>query len=376
MTAQQIKDNTDLLIRQKTAQHSILKTEVAQQLDDIVDLIPTLILVTYLELLNLKNNSLLEIGRQYLLTDYMTEYIQPVTAVFKSSGIVEQLILTATDVNKLHNECKSILYPQDVVYYEITGDIDNGYGNEGFTKGKIYRRIDTLRNNDIGTDWRHVKYDRLGVDKLLFEVYDSTIYNNTIKTYFLFDNVCGIIFHSNTIGDRFVSNTIADDFQSNTIADDFQSNTIAGRTRFNTIGFAFYSNTIGNSFNSNTIGNSFQLNTIGDSFSSNTIGFAFYSNTIGDSFSSNTIGNSFSSNTIGFAFYSNTIGNYFESNGNITTPFLSTNSIFSNFINNINPVGTAEIQNQSIETFVYKTPSGTIKQRYYNNVDVLILSIV
>ena len=39
MTAQQIKDNTDLLIRQKTAQHSILKTEVAQQLDDIVDLI-------------------------------------------------------------------------------------------------------------------------------------------------------------------------------------------------------------------------------------------------------------------------------------------------------------------------------------------------
>jgi len=38
MTAQQIKDNTDLLIRQKTAQHSILKTEVAQQLDDIVDL--------------------------------------------------------------------------------------------------------------------------------------------------------------------------------------------------------------------------------------------------------------------------------------------------------------------------------------------------
>ena len=267
MTAQQIKDNTDLLIRQKTAQHSILKTEVAQQLDDIVDYI-NIISVTYLELLNLKNNSLLEIGRQYLLTDYMTEYIQTITAVFKSSGIVEQLILTATDVNKLHNECKSILYPQDVVYYEITGDIDNGYGNEGFTKGKIYRRIDTLRNNDIGTDWRHVKYDRLGVDKLLFEVYDSTIYNNTIKTYFLFDNVCGIGFSSNTIGDGFYSN------------------------------------------------------------------------------------------------------------GNITTPFLSINSIFSNFIQNINPIGTSEIHNKFIETFVYKTPSGTIKQRYYNNVDVLIFSIV
>jgi len=46
MTAQQIKDNTDLLIRQKTAQHSILKTEVAQQLDDIVDLVETNIPLT------------------------------------------------------------------------------------------------------------------------------------------------------------------------------------------------------------------------------------------------------------------------------------------------------------------------------------------
>ena len=161
--------------------------------------------VTYDELVNLKNTSSLVKGQNYLLTDYETTYIQPITNVNKNSGVIEPLIITATDVNKLHNQCKSTLYPQDIVYYEITGDIENNYGTEGFTKGKIYRRIDTLRNNDIGTDWRHVKYDRNGIDKLLFEDY-TNVYNNKIETYFLFNNTIGDSFNYNTIGNSFNSN--------------------------------------------------------------------------------------------------------------------------------------------------------------------------
>ena len=171
----------------------------------------------------------------------MTTYEQPNTWAIKSSGIVEPLIITATDVNKLHNQCKSTLYPQDIVYYEITGDIGNGKGTEGFTKGKIYRRIDTLRNNDIGTDWRHVKYDRNGVDKLLFEDY-NLCYDNVIKTYYLFDNVVGMAFNSNAIEQDFSNNTIGNNFISNTIGNNFYSNTI---------GDYFYSNTIGDGFNTN-----------------------------------------------------------------------------------------------------------------------------
>ena len=206
--------------------------------------------VTYAELVNLKNTSSLVKGQNYLLTDYMTTYTQPVTGVSKTSGVIEPLIITATDVDKLHNQCKSTLYPQDIVYYEITGDIENYRGTEGFTKGKIYRRIDTLRNNDIGTDWRHVKYDRDGVDKLLFEDYNAC-FNNVIKTNSLFDNVVGYNFISNAIGNDFYSNTIGDNFNSNTIGDNFNSNTI------------------GNTFNYNTIGNDFNYNTIGDNFNSN-----------------------------------------------------------------------------------------------------------
>ena len=72
--------------------------------------------VTYSELVNLKNTSSLVKGQNYLLTDYETTYIQPETNVNKSSGVIEPLIITATDVNKLHNQCKSTLYPQDIVF--------------------------------------------------------------------------------------------------------------------------------------------------------------------------------------------------------------------------------------------------------------------
>lgn len=285
--------------------------------DGSSDSINQLIEVTYAELVNLKNTSALVKGQNYLLTDYETTYTQPVTNVSKSSGIIEPLIITATDVNKLHNQCKSTLYPQDIVYYEITGDIGNGYGTEGFTKGKIYRRIDTQRNNDIGTDWRHVKYDRDGVDKLLFEDYNNC-YNNVIKTYYLFDNVIGNTFRSNTIGDGFISNTIGQDFSFNTVIDNFSSNLI---------GSQFYSNTIGEYFNSNIIM---------------------------------------------YNFYSNKIGDNFTNNGTFLIPFTSKNTEFRNGINNV--TSSTEIQNQLIDVVVFKSPDGTLKQRYYDDSNNLVIN--
>ena len=276
-----------------------------------------LIEVTYDELVDLKNTSSLVKGQNYLLTDYETTYIQPVTNVNKSSGVIEPLIITATDVDKLHNICKSTLYPQDIVFYEITGDIGNYYETEGFTKGKIYRRIDTLRNNDIGTDWRHVKYDRDGIDKLLFEYY-TRVYNNKIETYYLFNCV---------------------------------------------VGYNFINNTIENNFINNTIGNYFGNNTIGDGFTSNTIG---------DYFNYNTMGHGFTGNTIGDYFNYNTIGNNFLYNGNQTTPFLSINTEFKNNI--YNAVSTTEIQNQDIDVVVFKSPNGTLKQRYYDDSNTLVIN--
>lgn len=110
--------------------------------------------VTYLELLNLINTNSLKPLQEYKITDYKTTYVQPITLINMESSVTEPLIVEAITVNKLSLICKSTLYPQDVVYYNID---DN---TEGFTKGKIFRRYDTQYNNDIGTDWRHIKYRR------------------------------------------------------------------------------------------------------------------------------------------------------------------------------------------------------------------------
>ena len=113
-----------------------------------------IISATFTELLSLCNSGGLIPGRMYLLTDYQTTYNQPVTNIFTVSDVIEPLILTAVTNRKLANLCVSTIYPQDIVFYNIE---DN---TEGFTKGKIYRRIDTVCNNDLGTDWRHIFYRR------------------------------------------------------------------------------------------------------------------------------------------------------------------------------------------------------------------------
>jgi len=233
--------------------------------------------VTYLELTTLIANNGLVKGDTYLLNDYMTVYTQPQTGVLKSSEIIEPLYLTALDINKISNISYSKLYPQDIIYYEVTGDIGNGYGSEGFTKGKIYRRIDTKQNNDIGTDWRHVKYDRSGTDFLLFEDYNN-VYNNFIKTYQLFNTVIGNSCHDNLIGNDFQDNTIGNGFYSNTVGDFFALNTISDDFRRNHIKHNFTSNTIDNNFQSNSVGGGFSYNNIGFFFNYNNIGNLFQYN--------------------------------------------------------------------------------------------------
>ena len=328
--------------------------------------------VTYNELVNLKNTSSLVKGQNYLLTDYMTTYTQPVTRVTKNSGVIEPLIITATDVNKLHNVCKSTLYPQDIVYYEITGDIGNGKGTEGFTKGKIYRRIDTIRNNDIGTDWRHIKYKKDSVEKLLFENY-TNVYHNKIETYSLFNNTLGSNFYYNTIGDGFFNNRIGNDFYNNRIGNDFSSNTIGDGFTGNVIGDDFYFNTIGVDFTNNIINDHFTGNTGLYYFTRNKVEEYFSQNTIGNSFSGNMIGGGFSDNVIGDDFFGNiTIRSGFQENGNSETPFVSRNTEFIGFLDNI--TSSTEIENKDIDVVVFKSPNGTLKQRYYDDSNKLVIN--
>lgn len=319
MTNIELKGQIDTDITNKTLVKSISPTNVGKNLKDVIDYIDSnnkgVIEKTYLQLQTMITNSSLIKGQRYLLTDYMTTYTQPVTLVNKSSGVVEPLYLLALDTNKFSNITYSKLYPQDIVYYEFSGDINNYKGVEGFTKGKIYRRIDTQRNNDIGTDWRHIKYDRGGVDKLLFEDY-SDCYNNVIKANYLFNNVIGYSCYSNNIGYYFEKNTIDYNFYGNVIIDNF------------------YSNNIGDNFKLNNIGDNFNFNTIGRFFESNTIGDVFFENNILNNFKFNIIGNNFGANSTAFSFQNNKITSTLLSSlvNHITTKFILTNALSPTYL--------------------------------------------
>lgn len=399
------------LVRNETNIGGNTKTRIADILDAIkTNMIQDLQIVTYLELTTLITNNSLIKGNTYLLSDYMTTYTQPVTLASKSSGIIEPLYLTALNVNKLSNIAYSQLYPEDIIYYEVTGYVGENLDTEGFTKGKIYRRIDTQRNNDIGTDWRHVKYDRNGVDKLLFEDY-TICNNNIIKTYFLFNNVIGGNCYSNTINNLFIDNTIGNDFFKNQIGDtfiqnnildNFSSNIITNNFQRNTILNSFISNTIKDNFTDNTLGIYFALNTIDINFTSNSIGDYFYSNSIGAYFSDNliagdfaennitnyfsnnnilnnfklnTINNFFQLNTIGAYFNSNIVGNYFVSN--VFSDKRIDNNTFENYINGkflsfYNP--SISMQDSNTSVTIFRLPNSVVKERYYDNTSTLIIN--
>ena len=341
---------------------------------------------TYTELYALTQSNGLTIGQHYLISDYQTVHEIPNTSiptwdgdnnvfVWSDSAIhtadVEPLLVTALSTSKLANECYSTLFPQDIIYYDIES---NQTMVKGCTKGYIYRRIDTLLNNDIDLDFRNVRFriykENTTTDKKVaywitdpfgygdgsiyfgykFNInYDSQVFNsyvecdvNTFEDVQMFRNAtdyktesiynnkfCGntsnlVInrssvffgnsFNANIVGDSFSNNTIGDSFYNNNVDDSFNSNTVGINCINNTIGNSFSSNTIGDSFYNNNVGSNFNSNTIGNSFSNNTIGSGSVYNTIGNYFYNNTIGSGSVYNTIGNNCINNTIGNSFYNN--------------------------------------------------------------
>ena len=70
------------------------------------------------------------------MTEWDDSFINPNENPVHFTSGVEPLIIEALASDKLNMTCSSQLYPQDIIYYDID---DN---TEGFTKGKIFRRID------------------------------------------------------------------------------------------------------------------------------------------------------------------------------------------------------------------------------------------
>lgn len=131
---------------------------------------PLVIDVTYAELVDKIASSQLIPGQKYRITDYRTAYNMPnVTPTEKIVCTVEPLLVTANSVNTLSMYAYSEAFPQDEIYYDIA---NNQTMVPGCDMGYIYRRVDKLKNIDIGFDWRYVKFRRWRID---VDAYDAGV---------------------------------------------------------------------------------------------------------------------------------------------------------------------------------------------------------
>lgn len=115
--------------------------------------------IAYADLVTKIANNELTKAATYRITDYRTVHEMynngSVIAGQTKTCDVEPLIVYAIDTNKLAPIAFSEQFPQDIIYYDVA---NNQTKVPGCTHGFIYRRIDTVRNIDIGMDWRNVTY--------------------------------------------------------------------------------------------------------------------------------------------------------------------------------------------------------------------------
>jgi hypothetical protein len=346
--------------------------------------------ITYEDLVVKVNDSSLTSGKKYLITDYKTVYIQPVTDIVME-GVTEPIAVTAISNSKLAPVAFSPSRPKDIIYYDIENDANKYTWADASGKGIIYRRIDEF-GNDLPYDFKNIKFRRWAVDNTIpayspsadYSIGDIIIYNGLVficvkeitggmagtpgsnphsttslywqsllkdainnKTYYSWSPT-GIPFEVK-LTDRTIP-VLADDFKDCYTFHLYMDNSdytqgSYGRTVGNSIKACydssnrqFLNNAVFMAYYPsqpiwcNTIGYNFYNNTLKEYCSYNSIGNNCYNNIIGANFQNNTVPDGFFKNIVGANFYYNRVGNYFHSN--IIADQFSYNSVGNDFTRN------------------------------------------
>ncbi len=138
--------------------------------NEIVDFTPTAIVnLTYNELKELRDNSNLKPSQYYRITDFVTTVANDPEA--RSAGHPFDIIVMASEKNKLQEECYAIQHENDEYFancnlaaWKIWYCLDNdntkyAWADTANGKGVIYRMIDEW-NNDCPYDFKNVQFKR------------------------------------------------------------------------------------------------------------------------------------------------------------------------------------------------------------------------
>jgi hypothetical protein len=358
--------------------------------------------ITYSELTNLISTSGLELGGNYLITDFRTCYDRPdydetknpilVSSSSYVEGPIEPIIVFATSNNTLAIDGYQPTYPNDKIKYDVTYSTTES-GGAAF--GRITERVDNY-NNRTDYDHRTIEFKRYvfyyfsretpqtGTMELLN---DGTVtgsgttftnyspgqviaYPNSDEVFFRIDTissdtgmtVSGLSINSfGGSGEFYIANSETyDSYYRSNVDDptDFNLYTTFG----DAIDDGVINNYIGDysnlhledsegdfllannvfkdgEYNNNNIGNGFYNNTFNDDCNNNKIGNYCYNNITNNDFDGNVIGNGFTNNLITADFRYNQIGEFFENNVILNDDF-EDNQIGNNFTNNWIDIGS------------------------------------
>lgn len=413
----------ELTVRNIVNENNNIIYELVDTVNDLIDSIAGTIQTTHSELAELVASSSLITGASYLITDYRTVHTIPFSTSI-NTGPIEPLLVKASSRNTLSPIALSSLFPEDIIYYNLHNDHSVV---PGCTRGYIYRRIDTKLNNDIGFDYRNVKFRRWkvsgnpqwsqftvyskyavvrgsnGPSPELKELYVS-LKNNNISSLWDNSSWARLPFYDGDYccwdgnNDRWylinndnISLYISGDYLDVTMFaapgnwDGIRNNKIfvgandiifVHNTVFygdivsrNIVESVFYWNTSYGNFTDNIIKGFFFENALGDGFANNNINGDFYGNLVGTDFRENSTGNNFTNNVLSSSITRNKIGNLFSGNiiGGHSIDNIIGNNVHSNIISG-NFIGNNIDDEFAGNTIGHNFYHNVIGDNFYNNV--------
>ena len=355
-----------------TKVNSILPDETGN-----VTLPSTFISLTYSELVTLKENSQLQDGAFYRITDYVTTTngnSANTNEPSKSAGHAFDIIIQALGASNLADKGTCALHSGDTYFanynlgaWQVWYDISNSttkyaWADSTNGKGTIYRMIDEF-GNDLPYDFKNIQFYRSASNYTSV----SSFLTSTDNYYYTFSSVSGTgvvtdysldaYTHDNvmkqSIGNSgaprlnntiFVHKTTSTVVDTNTFGTDAYNNTFCGNTYGNSVGMMCHDNVTDSGFYYNNIGDTFRNNTISTSFYANEIADYFYGNTVGATFYANRTGTYFYNNTIPLNTFQNTFGSRFFGNTTTATTKGIQQCTFGNLVSN-NSFGDTFIRN-------------------------------
>ena len=394
----------------------------AQYIEEITDIR----LITYEELKTLRDDSQLNPGQYYRITDFVTT--TTTQEYFQSAGHAFDIIVLATDVNVLNENAKAIKHDSDTYFddanldaWELKYDLDNdkskyGWADEVSGKGVIFFMKDEW-NNEAPYDFKNIMFWRYKIDDFDIDVGNASEYVGKFlggvslegdiypdlavlgdkKAFYTFSNVLedGTVtdasIYANTECSGNVLKEVVDEYGDfggaensrypNDIVFENENNTVCFGNTFgekcysNTFGNNCYYNSFGNYCHNNSFGNYCYYNSFGNNCYYNSFGNYCHSNTFGNNCYYNSFGNNCHNNSFGNNCHYNSFGNYCHNNsfGNgVEHVNFSKDYMYCNIVENGNKhIIVTSSQTTSIST---KLQNFTIAQGV-NNTDSTVKTI-